>query len=192
MSGPRLVRGLWGSPLRILRTGPINGARATRSSAFSTSTFFQYPRSSWKLWLLIPSGTLLAIYSYPQQTSPLPQLLASPAIIPTRRNIPFGLDEAVASSAYEPPRPISLKIVYLVRYYVVEPISTGLRFLHLCVYFLPLMLTSPMLLVGKPDPRLKGDRWGAVWWYDLLTAQMQRAGPTFIKVRLIPPFSFSV
>lgn len=39
-----------------------------------------------------------------------------------------------------------------------------------------------MLLVGTPERRLGGDRWGAVWWYNLLVAQMARAGPTFIKV----------
>ncbi|KAG8850582.1 hypothetical protein FRB96_009673 [Tulasnella sp. 330] len=39
-----------------------------------------------------------------------------------------------------------------------------------------------MLLVGKPSPVLGGDTWGAVWWYGFLTHQMQRAGPTFIKL----------
>ena len=39
-----------------------------------------------------------------------------------------------------------------------------------------------MLLVGSPAPELQGDRWGAVWWYDLLVLQMERSGPTFIKV----------
>jgi hypothetical protein len=39
-----------------------------------------------------------------------------------------------------------------------------------------------MLLVGKPQKSLGGDRWGAVWWYGLLVSRMQAAGPTFIKV----------
>lgn len=39
-----------------------------------------------------------------------------------------------------------------------------------------------MLLVGSPEDRLQGDKWGAVWWYDYLVAQMDRAGPTFIKL----------
>jgi len=38
-----------------------------------------------------------------------------------------------------------------------------------------------MLLVGAPELRFHGDRWGAVWWYDFLVAQMERAGPTFTK-----------
>jgi aarF domain-containing kinase len=28
----------------------------------------------------------------------------------------------------------------------------------------------------------EGVRWGAVWWYDFMVRQMQKAGPTFIKV----------
>lgn len=39
-----------------------------------------------------------------------------------------------------------------------------------------------MLLVGSPEERLQGDKWGAVWWYGYLVAQLDRAGPTFIKL----------
>lgn len=39
-----------------------------------------------------------------------------------------------------------------------------------------------MLLVGSSQ---ENDRWGAVWWYNYFVAQMDRAGPTFIKVRNI-------
>jgi aarF domain-containing kinase len=42
-----------------------------------------------------------------------------------------------------------------------------------------------MLLVGSSQEKLQGDRWGAVWWYNHFVAQMDRAGPTFIKVRNI-------
>lgn len=64
-----------------------------------------------------------------------------------------------------------------------EPLLTGRRFVYLLVLFIPVLLAAPMLLVGKPEEKLRGDRWGAVWWYGYLTAQMQRAGPTFVKVR---------
>ena len=40
-----------------------------------------------------------------------------------------------------------------------------------------------MLLVGSPEVGYNGDKWGAIWWYDQLVAAMQKAGPTFIKVR---------
>ncbi|GLB35914.1 putative ABC1 family protein [Lyophyllum shimeji] len=39
-----------------------------------------------------------------------------------------------------------------------------------------------MLLVGKPEKKYQGDRWGAVWWYGLLVRKMEAAGPTFIKL----------
>jgi aarF domain-containing kinase len=54
--------------------------------------------------------------------------------------------------------------------------------------FIPVIISSPMLLVGSPEERLQGDKWGAVWWYDYLVVQMDRAGPTFIKVRGIVLF----
>jgi len=31
----------------------------------------------------------------------------------------------------------------------------------------------------------EGERWGAVWWYGFLVHQMQKAGPTFIKVCVV-------
>lgn len=73
--------------------------------------------------------------------------------------------------------------------YLVEPFLTALRFLHLVVLFGPVILTSPMLLVGKPERKRPGkpvaaeeDAWGAVWWYSFLVKQMERAGPSFIKL----------
>jgi aarF domain-containing kinase len=52
----------------------------------------------------------------------------------------------------------------------------------LFILFLPVIISSPMLLIGVPEKRLKGDRWGALWWYELLVGKMESAGPTFIKV----------
>lgn len=63
-----------------------------------------------------------------------------------------------------------------------EPILTAKRFVYLFFLFMPVILTSPILLVGKPEKRLRGDRWGAVWWYGYLVSKMEAAGPTFIKV----------
>jgi aarF domain-containing kinase len=60
---------------------------------------------------------------------------------------------------------------------------TATRFIHLTVLFVPVIVMMPMLLVGAPEAKLQGDRWGAVWWYGLLVARMEAAGPTFIKVR---------
>lgn len=73
-------------------------------------------------------------------------------------------------------------ILYILRNSIWEPILTAKRFVHLLLLFMPVIISSPMLLVGRPEKRFKGDRWGAVWWYGLLVQQMSAAGPTFIKV----------
>ena len=76
-----------------------------------------------------------------------------------------------------------------------EYILTAKRFIYLFVLFVPALVLSPMLLVGRPQKSLCGDRWGAVWWYGLLVSRMEAAGPTFIKVRkyilLAPHSSFN-
>lgn len=63
--------------------------------------------------------------------------------------------------------------------HVWECILTAKRFIYLLFLFMPVLISSPMLLVGKPQKSLK---WGAVWWYGLLVSRMEAAGPTFIKV----------
>ena len=77
----------------------------------------------------------------------------------------------------------------LVRYYVIEPVFTFFRFLHLVLLFGPVIITAPMLLIGKPERKRRGkpiaedeENWGAIWWYGFLVGQMERAGPSFIKL----------
>ena len=66
--------------------------------------------------------------------------------------------------------------------YIFEPLATGFRFLHLVVIFVPVILTSPLALLG---PR-KGERdhqlAGTLWWYSFLVRAMELAGPAFIKL----------
>jgi len=77
--------------------------------------------------------------------------------------------------------------------YIFEPLGTTKRFIVLALLFIPVILTAPMLLVGRRreggrrrgrrlSKKDKGQRWGAVWWFGFLVKQMERAGPTFIKV----------
>jgi hypothetical protein len=79
--------------------------------------------------------------------------------------------------------------------YILEPLLTIVRFFHLTLLFGPVILSAPMLLIGTPGSGGKrgkrgasgvkvedDERWGAVWWYGFLVKQMERAGPTFIKV----------
>ena len=78
----------------------------------------------------------------------------------------------------------------VIQKYVIEPFLTMLRFFHLAFLFGPVILTLPMLLVGHHQhPRRPGkpvdegeETWGAVWWYSFLVGQMERAGPSFIKL----------
>lgn len=133
------------------------------------------------LWLLPVAGGF-ALYLSPKPESIFPVLLSSPTIIPCNEDRePFP--DITINSPEEPRRSILSFFLTLFRDRVWEPVLTARRFLHLLYLFLPVFLTAPMLLVGKPERALGGDRWGAVWWYGYLTTQMQRAGPTFVKVR---------
>lgn len=76
-------------------------------------------------------------------------------------------------------------IVYFSDVYIWEPICTGLRFLHLVVIFVPVMVTVPALWIGKRDPKRDNERSGSLWWYWFLVKSMERAGPAFIKVRTL-------
>lgn len=76
-------------------------------------------------------------------------------------------------------------IVYFAEVYIWEPICTGLRFLHLVVIFVPVMVTVPALWIGPRDPNRDNERSGRLWWYWFLVKSMERAGPAFIKVRIL-------
>jgi hypothetical protein len=65
-----------------------------------------------------------------------------------------------------------------------EPVLTTWRFAILFMLFFPVLLTSPLLLFGSDSNG--SPSYLSICWYDWLTKQMQRAGPTFVKVR---PFS---
>lgn len=72
--------------------------------------------------------------------------------------------------------------------YIIEPIATGLRFLHLVFIFVPVIATIPMIWVGTRHEKRDGERWGTVWWYGFLVSSMERAGAAFIKVFLLLTF----
>ncbi|KAG6840911.1 hypothetical protein C0991_003253 [Blastosporella zonata] len=65
---------------------------------------------------------------------------------------------------------------------ILEPLLTAKRFIYLFALFIPVILCSPMILIGKPQKKYRGDRWGAMWWYGFLVGRMEAAGPTFIKL----------
>jgi hypothetical protein len=133
-------------------------------------------------WLLFGTGgaVLSGAILYAIRTSNHPQLhevIDSPSCIPPSSKARPAF--VIASPA--DPSFIS-KIASFIRKRIFSPIRTGMRFLHLFIIFLPVVITAPMLFIGSPEDDQSGEKWGAIWWYDLLTRRMQRAGPTFIKV----------
>lgn len=107
---------------------------------------------------------------------------------PTQNDSPFTPPTTPQPNT---PKPLveSYGPITFVKVYILEPILTFFRFLHLAALFGPVILTSPMLFVGKVEKRRRGkpidgedENWGAVWWYGFLVKQMERAGPSFIKL----------
>ena len=74
------------------------------------------------------------------------------------------------------------RIYFFIDHYFVEPFMTGVRFLHLALIFVPVLLTAPALWFGTKLPGRDGERKGALWWYGYLVWSMERAGASFIKV----------
>jgi aarF domain-containing kinase len=156
----------------------------------STRTYITFQNAygitkpSRSLFWALPIAGGLVLYFLPKPESVFPALLASPTIIPCNEER-TPLPELTINSPYEPKESIVSLLGRIFHDNIWEPLLTTRRFIHLVYLFLPVLLSAPMLLIGNPERALGGDRWGAVWWYGFLTAQMQRAGPTFIKVRSI-------
>ena len=66
--------------------------------------------------------------------------------------------------------------------YIVEPIATGFRFLHLVFIFVPVLATVPIIWFGARMPDKDNERSGTLWWYGFLVSSMERAGAAFIKL----------
>jgi hypothetical protein len=88
--------------------------------------------------------------------------------------------------------------------WIIEPLGTARRFLYLAFLFLPVIATAPLLALelsndqssGSSSKRKKGghpaERATTRWWYGFLVKQMERAGPTFIKVSYFLCCSFMI
>lgn len=66
--------------------------------------------------------------------------------------------------------------------WIVEPIATGLRLLHLVVIFAPVIVSIPMMWFGKRLPDRDNERSGTLLWYRFLVWSMERSGAAFIKL----------
>ena len=69
--------------------------------------------------------------------------------------------------------------------YIYEPIATSMRFLHLVFIFVPVIVTVPVIWLGRRQRDRDNERGGTLWWYGFLVSSMERAGPAFIKVPMI-------
>lgn len=78
-------------------------------------------------------------------------------------------------------------IYFFLDFYIIEPICTGLRFLHLVLIFVPVLVTVPAIWIGARQPDRDNERSGTLWWYGFMTRSMERAGAAFIKVSLDHP-----
>ncbi|KAK3114906.1 hypothetical protein LTR53_006280 [Teratosphaeriaceae sp. CCFEE 6253] len=66
--------------------------------------------------------------------------------------------------------------------WIVEPMATGFRFLHLVIIFVPVLATIPLIWFGERKADRDNERSGTLWWYGFLVASMERAGAAFIKL----------
>ncbi|TBU34746.1 ABC1-domain-containing protein [Dichomitus squalens] len=150
------------------------------SSQFFTRTAAPTSSFSRKLLWIIPVTGGIAFLAAPARKDNH-NVFASPNLIPCSEAAAESLDPVIMSP-YESDRTLLGRIRDFLRDRILEPVLTAQRFVYLCFLFVPVLLTAPMLLIGPPESKLGGDRWGAVWWYGFLTRQMQYAGPTFIKL----------
>ena len=74
------------------------------------------------------------------------------------------------------------ELVFVIDQYIYEPLATGFRFLHLVFIFVPVILTVPIIWIGRRYKDHDNERGGTLWWYGFLVHSMERAGPAFIKV----------
>lgn len=147
---------------------------------FTRSPLYRFSLRRHAIWLLpFSAGISLYIAPWNQQPPLPPTIFSSPKLIPSPLPSIFSPSESHRS--------MRSTILNFLLDNIWEPLLTAKRFIYLFIIFVPVIISSPMLLIGKPEKRLKGDRWGAIWWYTFLVEIMQLAGPTFIKVPSLFP-----
>lgn len=74
------------------------------------------------------------------------------------------------------------RIYFWLDRYIVEPTLTAVRFLHLVIIFVPVILSVPAVWIGPRVKSRDNERVGTLWWYGFLVRSMERAGAAFIKL----------
>ncbi|KAL7417699.1 hypothetical protein BDY24DRAFT_375784 [Mrakia frigida] len=160
-----------------------------KSSPFSKPNF--KPNEFHLLFGGILSSLLLLSYFKGSYFSP-PPLPGSETNWDPTKEVPYttvgpGKKLISAKSMVEQPKGWVEVVGTAVMEWVVEPIMTVARFFHLAALFVPVILLVPVVWIGRRERlegggKERGERAGAVWWYGVLVRQMQRAGPSFIKL----------
>lgn len=160
--------------------GGGDGARSTGHGTISGG-----PEAGGGKGLLILAGLGVAAMVYFRKPTLTESPLSRDDLIPVHDDEHKEETGFVALSPAEP----SVGVLEMLREYILEPLLTFVRFIHLALLFGPVILTAPMVFVGTSPRRKPGkpitereDNWGAVWWYGFLVKQMERAGPSFIKL----------
>jgi len=112
-----------------------------------------------------------------------PNVQAEEQIAPSlaESETPQAQEQQAEQDKEEKSHHIVWRILYFFRDYVIEPLATARRFCYLAFIFVPVLVTMPILLIDYSKHGSK-ERWTTLWWYGFLVKQMERAGPTFIKV----------
>lgn len=178
---------------RVLRHSP-----PIRPRLYSTSTLPQHSSTSWRRIAAYTAGAGAAVSLAVVYGLPIIQADSGPTtvtvkddgyveIYKTTEQQMLEISEAERKAAHHVSRGIprerrALKRVELFVFdYIVEPFATGLRFVTLVGIFMPVIMTIPVMWLGRKVGE-EGEREGTVWWYGFLVKSLERAGPTFIKV----------
>lgn len=154
--------------------------RASTCASPPPPTYAAYRKTLW----LVPLLGGATLYFAPRPQSLLPNIFSSPTFIPCPCPTVEKSQNLIIASPSEANYTLTARIHAFLRRKIWEPLLTAKRFIYLFALFVPVLLSSPMLLVGKPRKKYRGDRWGAVWWYGFLVSRMEAAGPTFVKVSI--------
>jgi aarF domain-containing kinase len=153
---------------------------------------------SWKRWGSVRLGTTIVTVfaaapilaeSGDKKASKTPQENAADQTTMEIRMLAESEKETRQKRRGKKEGPLLFRMVRAIRYYIreylVESIATGFRFLTLAVVFVPVILSIPAVWVGSRQKDRDNERSGTLWWYGFLIRSMERAGPTFIKVRIL-------
>src|ERR1700722_964678 len=162
---------------------PTRSFKSTRIQATSAHHSHR-PVLKRKLFWFFPLAGGLALYLSIPTKSFSSSIFTSPTLIPCPELSLSSPSHPTILSPAEPDQSIAFRIISLLHDNVWETVLTTTRFVYLFILFIPVIISSPMLLVGVPEKKYGWDRWGAVWWYNLLVNRMEAAGPTFVKVRM--------